>query len=238
MAKTFALQDFDVLAWNYRGCSGEINKQLRFYHSGATYDLDEVIKHSIAKGTYTKIYLIGFSLGGNLTIKYLGERRTNPIIKKAITFSVPMHLHSSCIQLSKPSNFLYSKRFLKSLKTKVKAKGKHFAEIDVAKLDSITSLIQFDDLYTAPLHGFKSAIDYYTQSSSLQFLKAITIPTLIVNAANDPFLSDECFPVELLKDHTFVKLEIPERGGHVGFALFNRNGVYWSEQRALDFITS
>jgi hypothetical protein len=124
------------------------------------------------------------------------------------------------------------------LKTKVKAKGKHFAEIDVAKLDSITSLIQFDDLYTAPLHGFKSAIDYYTQSSSLQFLKAITIPTLIVNAANDPFLSDECFPVELLKDHTFVKLEIPERGGHVGFALFNRNGVYWSEQRALDFITS
>ncbi len=238
MAKAFASKGFDVLAWNYRGCSDEINKQLRFYHSGATDDLGEIISHAIAKKKYSAICLIGFSLGGNLTLKYLGEGSVNPIIKKAVAFSVPMHLHSSCIQLSKPSNFLYSKRFLKSLKAKVRAKANFFSSLDISKLESVKSLIQFDDLYTAPLHGFKNAIDYYTQSSSLQFLKAITIPTLIVNAANDPFLSDECYPVDLLKSHTFVELEIPERGGHVGFARFNRNGVYWSEQRALDFITS
>jgi uncharacterized protein len=234
MAKAFYDQGFDALAWNYRGCGEEMNKQLRFYHSGATDDLGTVIDHATPR--YENIFLIGFSLGGNLTLKYLGEKgvEVNPKIKKVVAFSVPMDLHSSCIQISKPTNWVYSNRFLKSLKKKVIAKAKLFPELKTDKLATIKSLIEFDDTYTAPVHGFQNAIDYYTKCSSLYFLPTIKIQTLIVSAQNDPFLSKECFPD--LGSHSPVKLERPTHGGHVGFAQFNENGLYWSELRALKFI--
>lgn len=236
MVNAFTLKGYDCLAWNYRGCSEEMNWNLKFYHSGATDDLDEVINHAIKKNGYTEIVLIGFSLGGNLTLKYLGERKVVGLIRKAVVFSVPCHLHSSCLQLSTVANRIYSNRFLKSLKNKIRAKAQKFAQLDVSKLETVGSLIEFDNNFTAPLHGFANAIDYYQKSSSLQFLKSIETPTLLVNAANDPFLSRECFPVDLLRGHKYVKIEIPEKGGHVGFTSFNRNGLYWSELRALDFI--
>ena len=238
MAKSFSENGFDALAWNYRGCSEEMNRQLRFYHSGATDDLDCVVKHAIGKNQYEEIYLIGFSLGGNLTLKYLGERTPDSIIKKSIVFSVPLNLHSSCIQLSKPTNWIYSNRFLKSLKNKVIEKSKVMQGIDLNGIEKIKSLIQFDDHFTAPLHGYRDAIDYYQQCSSLYFLKNISIPTHIVNAQNDPFLSEDCYPVDQLKNHSFVSFESPEHGGHVGFAQFNKNGLYWSEECALNFIQS
>jgi uncharacterized protein len=236
MAKAFYDQGFDTLAWNYRGCGEQMNKQLRFYHSGATDDLGTVIDH--AASSYENIFLIGFSLGGNLTLKYLGEKGNgiNPKIKKAIAFSVPMDLHNSCIQISKPFNWAYSNRFLKSLKLKVKQKATSFPELKIDKLETIKNLIEFDNHYTAPIHGFKNAIDYYHQCSSLYFLSGIKTKTLIVSAKNDPFLSKECFPD--LNNHGFVKFESPSRGGHVGFTQFNENGLYWSESRALEFVTS
>jgi uncharacterized protein len=234
MAKAFFAQGFDTLAWNYRGCGEEINRQLRFYHSGATDDLGAVIDFAATR--YESIYLVGFSLGGNLTLKYLGENnaKINLKIKKAVTFSVPMDLHSSCVQISKTSNWIYSNRFLKSLKKKVKAKAQFFPALKTDKLDNIHTLIDFDDHYTAPIHGFKNAIDYYQRCSSVHFLSHIKTPTLIVNAKNDPFLGKECFPN--LSSHSFIKFESPEKGGHVGFAQFNQNGLYWSELRALAFI--
>jgi len=240
MANVFFKNDFDVLAWNYRGCSEEMNHQLRFYHSGATDDLDYVIKHVLSSGQYEAIHLIGFSLGGNLTLKYLGEQRDSVIaqLKKAVVFSVPMHLHSSCIQLSKPSNWIYSQRFLRSLKKKVIEKAKQYPELDTRNLKNINTLLEFDDQYTAPLHGFKDALDYYTQSSSIHFVSNIKVPTLIVSALNDPFLSSECFPLKDLKNHPNVIFEATPHGGHCGFVSFNENGVYWSEQRALNFIHS
>lgn len=236
MASIFYNNGFDVLAWNFRGCSGEMNRKIRFYHSGATDDLDLVINHSIAKG-YTEINLIGFSLGGNLTLKYLGEKGSalNPIVRKGVAFSVPLNLHTSCIEISKPSNWVYNKRFLNSLKEKVVNKSKQISELDPGKLSSIKSLLEFDNSYTAPIHGFKDAIDYYEQCSSIRFIESIERPTLIVNALNDPFLSGDCFPSHL-HNHVYLKFEFPERGGHVGFALFNQNGLYWSELRALQFI--
>jgi uncharacterized protein len=237
MANYFFNNGFDVLAWNYRGCSEEMNQQLRFYHSGATDDLDTIVEHAVQKG-YDHINLLGFSLGGNLTLKYAGEQseKINSKIKKAVAFSVPLNLHSSCIALSKPSNWIYAQRFLKSLKKKIIDKAKQKTEIDISPLSKIKTRIDFDDHYTAPLHGFENAIDYYKKCSSLYFLNNIKIPTLVVNAANDPFLNQDCFPIKQLKDHEHVRLEIPNQGGHCGFALFNQNGVYWSEQRALAFI--
>ncbi len=235
MARIFFANGFDVLAWNYRGCSGELNRKLRFYHSGATDDLEVVLKHAIDLG-YKEISLIGFSLGGNITIKYSGEQSGNlhPEIKRAVAFSVPLDLYSSCRSISRPSNFIYSSRFLKSLKHKVKWKASVMSELDISGIEKIKTLQEFDDHFTAPLHGFKNAIDYYGRCSSLHFLEGIKIPTLIVNAANDPFLGPECYPSEF--KNTFIKFEKPDRGGHVGFAAFNKNGHYWSEERALSFI--
>ena len=109
MAKAFHERSYDILAWNYRGCSGEVNKQLRFYHSGATDDLHTVINHATTHN-YQEIYLIGFSLGGNITLKYLGEQNSsvNSILKKAVAISVPLNLHSSCLKISEPDNIIYS----------------------------------------------------------------------------------------------------------------------------------
>jgi len=231
---------YDALTWNFRGCSDEMNHQLRFYHSGATDDLETVIRHALAKGIYQHISLIGFSLGGNLTLKYLGERGDSVLsaIKSAVTFSVPMDLHTGCLKISTPSNWLYAQRFLKSLKAKVRAKSGKMKGLNVSGIDKINTLLEFDNRYTAPIHGFRDAIHYYHECSSVNYVQKIEIPTLIVNAKNDPFLSKECYPSEVLKNHPNVKLEIPEQGGHVGFSLFGQNGVYWSELRTLEFLQS
>lgn len=237
MAKACFNQGFDVLTWNYRGCSGEMNKQLRFYHSGATDDLDTVIHHALGSGRYNDINLVGFSLGGNLTLKYLGEERSRPAsISRAVGFSVPLNLHGSCVSISKPSNWIYAQRFLRSLRKKVIEKARNKSELDVRGLTKIKTLMEFDDHFTGPIHGFKNALDYYEQCSSIRFVKNIALPCLIVNAKNDPFLNADCYPEQDLKDHPYVSFESPERGGHVGFTQFNQNGLYWSEQRTIAFL--
>jgi uncharacterized protein len=240
IARAFFQKGYDVLAWNYRGCSEEMNRNLRFYHSGATDDLDVVVQHVMQQRSYSEISLIGFSLGGNLTLKYLGEmgKHLPAPIKRAVTFSVPMDLHSSCVQLSARSNWIYSRRFLKSLKTKVIQKSKVLPELDSKGIDAITNLMEFDDAFTAPIHGFKNALDYYARSSSLHFLTGIEVPTLIVSAKNDPFLSKECYPPSESIQNPYLKMLYPEFGGHVGFTLFSQNGLYWSELKALEFIQS
>ena len=233
MARAFFNNKYDVVSWNYRGCSEEMNRKLRFYHSGATDDLDVVVQH--AGSRYKTVFLVGFSLGGNVTLKYLGEKGGDAgKVKGAATFSVPLNLQGSCEQISLPSNKIYARRFLQSLKKKVIAKSKLMKGLDVTGIERIATLMTFDDRYTAPLHGFKDAVHYYQSCSSLYFLQDIRVPTLIVNAKNDPFLSNDCYPTHI--DNPFVEFHFLEHGGHVGFAMFSQNGLYWSELRALQFI--
>jgi predicted alpha/beta-fold hydrolase len=233
MAKALIKNGFDVLAWNYRGCSGEMNNQPRFYHSGATDDLHEVVQHAIATRNYHHINLIGFSLGGNLTLKYLGEQwpELNKI-SQAVAISVPLDLTSSSMELAKPKNWIYTQRFLKSLKRKIIDKRKKMNFPLAINFNSIATLIDFDDQVTAPLHGFKNALDYYAQSSSLQYLRNIKCKTLIINAKNDPFLSPACYPEP---ENPLISVLYPDHGGHVGFTLFNSNGLYWSEIETVKF---
>jgi uncharacterized protein len=237
MVKNFNANGFDCLAWNFRSCSDEINQTKRFYHSGATVDLENIVKHSLSKG-YDKIYLVGFSLGGNLTLKYLEEKGQNlyPEIQKAVTFSVPLHLSSS----SKKIGWLYTKRFNKSLIKKVLEKSKRFPEfqIDTSNIAKIKTLKDFDDAYTSQLHGFIDAEDYYERNSSLYFLDKINIPTLIINAQNDPFLSKECFPFEKIETMEKVYFQAPKMGGHCGFYPDDFGEVLWSEKRALEWVMS
>ncbi|MFC5625038.1 YheT family hydrolase [Algoriphagus winogradskyi] len=238
MVNTFMGKGYDVLTWNFRSCSDEMNKQVIFYHSGATYDLDLVVQHAIT--AYEEINLIGFSLGGNLTLKYLGEKGdTIPKLHKGVAISVPLHLGSSSRKISEMENTLYSKRFLRSLKKKVIDKSAtHPGQIPVETLRNIKTLADFDDFFTGPLHGFADAEEYYEVNSSLYFLDQIKVPTFVLNALNDPFLSEKCFPTSLAKSLDQVYFEFPKHGGHVGFSPENSSKPYYSEQRAVEFISA
>jgi uncharacterized protein len=237
MVKEFLKYGFDVLAWNYRGCGEELNRKPIFYHSGATYDLDQVVKH--AAPAYEEIFLVGFSLGGNLTLKYLGEiKHTLPKIKKAVAISVPLDLGKSCEKISSGQNLIYSKRFLQTLVKKVERKADLFPdEFSLEKLKKVKTLRDFDDVFTGPLHGFSDAEEYYQVNSSLQFLDKIEVPSFILNAQNDPFLSETCFPEKLAQKLDLVHFEFPKHGGHVGFTSPSKEKSYYSEARAVEFIT-
>lgn len=237
MAGCFEANGWDVMAWNNRGCSGVPNRKLQFYHSGATYDLDTVVQYALNTGSYDELCLVGFSLGGNQTLKYLGERpdTLDPRIKRAVAFSVPCDLAASARRMALWYNRPYMKRFLDMLHEKIRLKMQMFpGRIDDADYESIRDFEAFDNRYTAPLHGFKDAVDYWTRNSSKAWLPAIWIPTLMVSALDDPFLSRECFPVVEAEANPHLFLETPKHGGHVGFIHWNP-GPYWSEERAVAF---
>lgn len=236
MVKVFLESQFNVAAWNYRGCTGKLPSSLRFYHSGATDDLELVCAHFAA--TFQEVYLVGFSLGGNLTLKYLGEPHWPSLskVRGGVAVSAPLHLESSCAELARKSNWIYTKRFLRSLKSKVRAKHSQQSVPNYDKLSSVKSIRDFDEFFTSKLHGFEGASDYYNRCSAINFLSNIRVPVLILNALNDPFLSSACFP-QFPKDSS-IKAVYPQYGGHVGFSMFNKNGLYWSELVTSQFIKS
>ena len=238
LARNFIEHGWDVAAINLRGCSGELNRKFRSYHAGATDDLDEAVQHVLSKQQYQKMAFCGFSLGANLMLKYMGGRRiTPPELKAAVMISVPCDLHGSLKMLQEKNNYLYSQRFLRKLKRHLLSRSKKFPEeIEKAEIKGIKDLLMFDDCYTSRAHGFKDALDYYSKSSSLQFLPNLEVPTLIINAKNDGFLSKSCYPVKTARENKQIFLEMPEHGGHVGF-LQNKKTTY-TEERALEFINS
>ncbi|RIV70809.1 YheT family hydrolase [Flagellimonas aequoris] len=237
-AKILNENGYDACAVNYRGCSGETNRLYRSYHSGATEDLIEVIDHILNTRNYSEIYLKGFSLGGNLLLKYLGEGNQIPKeMKGAVAVSVPCSLHNSCTQLLSPKNVLYAQRFKKNLLDKLRQKQQLFPErITNADIKKIKTLKDFDDIYTSRAHHFKDALDYYEQCSSLQFLPNIAVPSLIINAKDDSFLGPECYPFEEVDRNHNLYLETPNYGGHVGF--WGKKNITYTEKRALDFFES
>lgn len=237
MVKALNISGYDCLAWNYRTCSGETNKQLRMYHNGATDDLDLVIWHAILKG-YKKIVLVGLSMGGNITLLYLGQQSTHLAkqIKGAVTFSVPMNLEDSANQLALFSNRVYMKNFLKTFYIKLKNKQVLFPQhISLDNYEKIKNFKQYDDRYTAPIHGYESAEDYWTRCSCDAVLEDIQVPSLIVNAKDDPFLGQLCYPHGKVFNPN-IHLEFPRYGGHIGFIQNDIHNHYWSEYRAIDFI--
>jgi predicted alpha/beta-fold hydrolase len=238
MAKYFHKQSWDVVAYNCRGCSGEVNKQPRLYHHGDTDDVDAVMQHIAGQYNYKEVVLIGFSMGGSLILNYLGNTRHKifDAIKSAIVFSVPCDLKASAMELSKSGNGFYRKRFLKKLAHKIQQKAVQFPTLinadGVAEIDSFQ---EFETTYTAPLHGFDSADAFYKYATANNYLENIQVPVLIVNAANDPLFSEACFPIAQARKLPNVYLEIPTHGGHVGFSKSNL-AENWMEERALQFI--
>ncbi len=239
MVKMLNRNGWDVLAWNYRSCSGEMNRRLRFYNSGTIDDLECVIQHAIKTESYKEIVLTGFSMGGNLSLLYLGNKgsRVDSKIGKAVAFSVPCDLQASTQELAKFKNKIYMKRFLATLHQKIKAKMKLMpGQINDDNFHLIKNFKDYDDRYTAPIHGFKNAEDYWAKCSSNRVIPEIKIPTLIVNALNDPFIAGGCYPVKEALDSKYVFLETPKSGGHVGFIQFKKDKSYWSEERTIEFL--
>ncbi|MGL5542412.1 MAG: YheT family hydrolase [Fusobacteriaceae bacterium] len=233
MAKYFSERNWDVIAINYRGCSGEMNSKPFFYHSGATGDLEEVLKTTEG---YDKVFLIGFSLGATLILRYLATGNFFPKnLQGSSVVSPPCDLKSSSLAISKKENLIYNKYFLRKLKKKIILKHKIFPDIiPLKEIIQCKSLYDFDNCFTAKINGFKDAEDYYEKSSSKPYLHKITIPTLIITPLDDPIMGKECYPVEECKKNPYLTLETPKYGGHIGFATL-KNFPYWQEIRIYNF---
>lgn len=205
----------NALCINLRSCSGRANKKLNSYHSGKNEDLELTL--TAIDDKYQEIYLIGFSVGGNIVLKYLGERvlEIDARIKRAFAVSPPLDLQSSAEALSKPSSKIYMMKLLYNLRKKIKEKTKIFPGlISDSGFNSIKNFYDFDSRYTAPLNGFLSAPDYWLKASSKNHLESISVDTTILSSLDDPFLGKECFP-ELA--NSLVKTIYTKVGGHLGF---------------------
>ena len=236
MARAFYRAGWQVQAWNFRSCGGQMNRLPRFYHSGAIEDLKQVIDHVLTVHQARQIFLLGFSMGGNQTVLTLGDQDLPDAVIGGAAFSVPLDLAGCAYELAKPAQTLYMRRFLKDLKVKIAYKAAQFPElVSLDGYDEIRNFKDFDDRYTAPLHGFRDAQDYWQNCSSGPALKRLAKPTLIVNALNDPFLNASCFDCRLHKRCKNLFFETPISGGHCGFVRWRMNQTFWSEYRALAF---
>ncbi|MBL7818621.1 MAG: alpha/beta fold hydrolase [Saprospiraceae bacterium] len=239
MMKRFNTEGYDAVGLNMRGCSGEDNLLLASYHSGFTKDIAFFVDKIVAEKHYDEIVIVGFSVGGNIVLKYAGEKGKNisPKVKKVIAFSVPCDLESGSIEFEKPHNRFYQWQFLVTLKQKAKAKYKKFpGAFNIEEALKAKFFRQFDDHFTAPVNGFKDAIDYWHKASSLPYLSNICVPTLLVNATNDTFLGKTCFPIDVAEKSSHFYLEMPQSGGHLGFMSPDTEGYLWTENRAIDFV--
>ena len=228
----------------FRGCNGEPNLARRFYHSGETTDLAWALDRLVAASPSRPIVLAGVSLGGNVLLKYLGERgdRVPAQVRGAAAMSVPFDLARGSRHISHGFSRVYERHFLKSLKAKARAKLARYPDLiaDPAALDRVQTLWDFDDVVTAPVHGFASAEDYYRKSSSIRFLQGIRVPTLLLSAKDDPFLPPEVLDEvrDIARGVAPLKLEFVERGGHVGFisGWHPWNAVFYGEWKVVDFL--
>ena len=245
LARAAARRGWAVVAWNFRGCSGELNRLPRFYHSGASEDLAEVVAHvgqaspSSRFGRFKTLALAGFSLGGNVTLKYLGEGHTPPVpVLAAVALSTPCDLAAASAAMESLRVRFYMARFQRDILRKWSLKRRIFPDL-IPEVDARRqrTFRQIDDTFTAPIHGFGTAENYWRACSANAFLPAIRVPALVLNAADDPFLAPECFPRECAARSPWVHLEVPEHGGHVGFMdRWGSRHDLWSETRTLDFL--
>jgi len=227
---------YQAVFMHFRGCSGEPNRLDRAYHSGETGDLAAVVEHVVAQTGNPLSAIVGFSLGGNVLLKWLGERGEAAPVSAAVAVSVPFRLEDGARRMSKGVSRIYERHLVGRLQAGYRRKFSHRpAPLDV-DIGELSSFWAFDDQVTAPLHGFQDVHDYYRRSSSRQFLSAIRRPTLIVHALDDPFMFPDTVPDPEELSET-VELELTSRGGHVGFVAGSLLPRYWLEPRILRFLS-
>jgi predicted alpha/beta-fold hydrolase len=229
----------------FRSCNGEVTRTRRLYHSGETTDLDFVVRRLVREQPGQSLGIVGFSLGGNVLLKWLGERGADlpDEVRGAVAVSVPFDLERGSRFIERGFGRVYTRHFLRTLREKARAKLDRDPELfDADALSKARTLYDFDDAVTAPVHGFASAHDYYQRSSSLNFLSAIRCPTLLLSAYDDPFLPPEVLSevADIAAANPALEAEFHERGGHVGF-VSGRSPLspsYYAENRALEFLSA
>ena len=241
MMKRLHKAGYASVVMHFRGCGRHPNKKPRAYHSGDTADAKAWIAHLHERYPHTPLYAVGFSIGGNVLLKLLGEWGSAAPLCGAVAVSVPLQLDISANTLEKGFARLYQNYLLRPLKARLLQKFEQFdmqalLGFDEKRVESIQTIREFDERYTAKMHGFGTADAYYKASSSRQYLKSIAVSTLIIHAKDDPFMTPEVLPKEDELSDT-VTLEVSEHGGHVGFvagSLFKPE--YWLEERVVSFI--
>ena len=239
---TLADHGLRAVGLNFRGCSGESNRAPRFYHSGETEDVGFVLGLLRERFPTRPIMAIGFSLGGNILLKYLGEQGTKnaAAVSAAVAISVPYDLSAGADTLERGRmNGIYAGYFLRSLVAKVRAKKEILANIlDLDVVLASSTIRDFDDAATSKLHGFAGAEDYYRKSSSSRFIQSIRIPTLLLHSRDDPFLPAAALPLSAIEANPFLTLVLTERGGHVGFFEGGPpwNPAFWMEEQTASFL--
>lgn len=237
------LQQFESRGWrgvfmHFRGCSGEPNRLPRGYHSGETGDVSYVIETILNREPTVPIAAVGISLGGNVLLKWLGETGSQNQLKAAIAVSVPFELLKAAKRVQQGFSKFYQWYFIKCLRERL---SKKFAltptPFDTSVIHQVQTMYDFDDKITAPLHGFMDVHDYYDAASCRQFLHSIQIPTLILQAKDDPFMTADVIPNQDELSPS-IKLEVSEGGGHVGFVAgkYPWRPEYWLEKRIPDFL--
>lgn len=223
------------LFMHFRGCSGEPNRLDRAYHSGETGDFTSVLEHATYVTGKPLHAAIGYSLGGNVLLKWLGEQGASAPIEKAVSVSVPFRLDAAGQRLEQGISRIYQNHLMQKMRAGYKARFSHRSSPLDVDVDELETFWQFDDKVTAPLHGFDGADDYYNRCSSRQFLKAIEKTTLVIHAEDDPFMFPETVPEESELSPS-VTLELSKHGGHVGFIGGRFLPQRWLEGRILDFL--
>jgi predicted alpha/beta-fold hydrolase len=228
----------------FRTCNGRVNRVRRSYHSGETTDLDLVVRKVLSEDHRAAVGLVGVSLGANVLLKWLGEQGDDidPRVCAAVAISTPFDLARSCRRINRGFSRLYQRHFLRSLRAKALAKVDRFPDIAGREaVEAVRTMWEFDDVFTAAAHGFRDAADYYARSSSITWLPAIRVPTLLLSARDDPF-----HPPEVLDEVARVAVENPRliveftaRGGHVGFVGGSApwRAEFWAEQRIQGYFT-
>jgi predicted alpha/beta-fold hydrolase len=240
LARALARRGVRSVGLNFRSCGGEMNRTARFYHSGETGDLTTVLEHLHRQEPAVRLGALGFSLGGNVLIKYLGEAGERARLGAAVAVSVPYDLAASGRAMSRGAEQIYARFFLRSLREKARVKRKLLeGHCAVDRAIAARSFREFDDALTAPLHGFADAEAYYRESSSGRFLAGIRIPTLLVHALDDPIAPAETIPRDLIVANPLISTAFTERGGHVGFVSGTTpwNVRFWAEETGAEFLS-
>ena len=225
---------------HFRSCSGEANRLARLYHSGETTDLEWVIGHLRDRERATRIGLVGVSLGGNVALKWLGERGGDapPEVAAAVAISTPFDLAACAAVLDRGFNrAVYTGGFLRTMKAKIRVKRHLYdGEVDLPAVLRARTFQEHDRFFTAPINGFADERDYWTRASSGPYLDGIRRPTLLINAVNDPFMPAENLPRAAVERSPWLEAEFVAQGGHVGFLDGPLGGSSWAERRALAFL--
>lgn len=235
-ANYFIEKGYSVFAWNNRSCGGEMNLLPQLYHHASVEDLEYVIEHVVSKG-FLKVFLVGFSLGGDQILNYLGRNKVSEQVKAAVAISTPFNLQSSAEKIQEGIGRIYLSRFIRKIRAKISIKVKQFP--DIVPLNAANSIKSFEDIvskFIVPVHGgFSDLDDYYEKASPIYSIDGIEIPVLVMNAWDDPILGKDDHPIEMAKQHDYVFLETPDHGGHCAFPLKVSNNTY-SVVRAFEFI--